>query len=238
MALTHPEICEIGAKWLRNSRYHNCKSVMIECGSFEERPDVIGFRYNNPPYGSVLLEVKVSRGDFFSDRNKPHRAEGRGMGKWRYYVCPKDMIQPHELPDDSWGLLYVSDKGRVKVIKGVFEEQNYSGIQRDYEKYIFPCHDKELENRLLAINLQAMMYNEESELDFREMRKRYNKQLKQIQELEREPLELKRRLEVVENELARANRKLAELSNFNVIKTAEIQNLHENIGLLTGNIEY
>ena len=36
-----------------------------------------------------------------------------GMGKYRYFLCEKDLIKPSELPD-RWGLLYVNDKGKVR----------------------------------------------------------------------------------------------------------------------------
>lgn len=175
MTFSHNDLCVLGAKWLRSGSLHNCKSVMIECGSFSERPDVIGFRYNTAPYGSVLLEAKTSRSDFLSDKKKKHKLHGEGMGKWRYYICPKGILCAEDMPD-GWGLLHVSDSGRIKVIKGVFEDKSsYTRIKDDYERYAFDKFDIHLEHRLLAINLQGMMYNEDNGLDLREMSKRYRK---------------------------------------------------------------
>lgn len=197
MSFSHNELCQLGAKWLRNSTLHNCKSVMIECGSFAERPDVIGFRYNQAPYGSVLLEAKTSRSDFFADRNKEHKQEGKGMGKWRYYICPEGVIQPSDLPP-FWGLLHVSPKGRIKIIKGVFEKKKtYTEIKQGYEDYAFPVYDIETEHRLLAINLQGMMYNEAADVDYREIYKTHRKIQSELTDAVRNVERLERELDMM-----------------------------------------
>lgn len=200
MSFSHSELCDIGAKWLRNGKYHNCKSVMIECGSYDEKPDVIGFRYNIKPYGSVLIEAKTSYADFLTDlREKPFRAEGKGMGKWRYFLCPEGIISPDSLPP-YWGLLYVTPTGRVKVIKGVFEKKKtYTEIQEGYKQYAVPVYDIETEHRLLAINLQGRMYDEEAGIDYRELRKKYKKMERLVNEAERNVRILEEELRVLRN---------------------------------------
>ena len=76
-------------------------------------PDVIGFYYED----SYLIEVKDSRADFLKDAEKPHRADPtQGMGKYRWYACPKGLIAPEEVPE-GWGLLYITEKGIVRQIK-------------------------------------------------------------------------------------------------------------------------
>ena len=79
-----------------------------------ELPDVIGFGASDR---SIVIECKVSRGDFLKDKYKQFRmVPEMGMGSERYYCCPKDLIKPEELPD-NWGLIYVYPSGYTKKIK-------------------------------------------------------------------------------------------------------------------------
>lgn len=81
-----------------------------------ELPDVIGFKNTD----SVVVECKVSRGDFFADRKKSFRIKPEeGMGDWRYYCCQKDLIRKEEVPD-GWGLLYVYPNGKVREVKSSY----------------------------------------------------------------------------------------------------------------------
>lgn len=105
--MTHKEGVEIAYRWvLKNGgvgfAFKELKSIS------DEIPDVIGF----DSWQSILIEVKVSRSDFLSDKKKPHRA--KGMGNWRFYLCPKGMIRKEELPE-KWGLIYVDGKGKARI---------------------------------------------------------------------------------------------------------------------------
>lgn len=72
----------------------------------EEQPDAIGWREGI----SVLVEVKTSRSDFYADRKKPFRRDPEsGMGNWRFYMCPPELIQADELPE-GWGLIWATPK--------------------------------------------------------------------------------------------------------------------------------
>lgn len=76
-----------------------------------ELPDVLAFDMRN----STVVEVKVSRGDFLKDAKKSFRINpNSGMGDYRYYFCPKDLIKIEELPY-GWGLLYVYPSGAVRM---------------------------------------------------------------------------------------------------------------------------
>lgn len=76
-----------------------------------EKPDTIGFdTYGN----SILIECKTSRADFLVDKQKPHRKEG-GMGDKRFFMAPKGLLDPTEIPD-GWGLIEYS-KSTVRVVK-------------------------------------------------------------------------------------------------------------------------
>jgi len=107
--MTHDEIVQSGAKWLKNK----CSIVVTELTSWaSESPDVIGFNTQ----GSILIECKASRADFLSDKKKSFRRRPEnGMGIYRYYLAPKDLISANEVPDD-WGLLRVTARG-VGVVK-------------------------------------------------------------------------------------------------------------------------
>ena len=78
---------------------------------------------------SVVVEVKTSRSDFLADRKKAHRVEG-GMGTYRYFLCPTDVIRVDELPQ-GWGLLYVNERGHIKPMAGPVTLAN--GNYYDYQ---------------------------------------------------------------------------------------------------------
>ena len=49
---------------------------------------------------------------------KPHRKNPvMGMGNYRYFLCPKGLIDISELPD-KWGLIEVGDRGVLTVVHG------------------------------------------------------------------------------------------------------------------------
>jgi len=126
---THTKLVEMGAKWLRKHSYNvtipNCPIIATEtstANSSGEIPDVIGFCY----WTSVLIEVKTSRSDYLRDKKKNFRINPQdGMGEYRYYLCPEDLIQPDELPE-NWGLLYYIDnpKSKVKLITVAKKQTN------------------------------------------------------------------------------------------------------------------
>lgn len=107
---THKEGVEIAARWLRN----RCKVILPEfvCMNSREIADVIGFNAND----SHMIEVKVSRADFLSDKKKYfRRMEEYGMGNYRYYCCPRKLIGPLEVPD-GWGLIYIFENGKARIM--------------------------------------------------------------------------------------------------------------------------
>lgn len=105
--MTHKEGVEIAYRWLlKNGKVGFALKELSTMAS--EIPDVIGF----DSWQSIVIEVKVSRSDFLSDKKKPHRT--KGMGNWRFYCCPKGMIKKEELPE-KWGLIYIDEKGKAKI---------------------------------------------------------------------------------------------------------------------------
>ncbi len=103
--LTHTELVARAVKWLLGSAH--CYVALGEPFSSMtyELPDAIGWKRG----WSILVECKVSRGDYLRDKHKVAR-QRVGMGQSRYFMTPKGLLRPEELPA-GWGLLEVC--GRV-----------------------------------------------------------------------------------------------------------------------------
>jgi hypothetical protein len=98
--MTHAQMVQKAVEWLRSYR---CGVVLSEqaCAS-GEMPDAIGWK---GACHSVLVECKISRADFLSDREKPFRQKGQfGMGCERFYLASPGLLRLEELPP-GWGLL-------------------------------------------------------------------------------------------------------------------------------------
>ena len=109
--MTHAFLVRKAIEWLRS---YGCGVVLSEQASISgEMPDAIGWKR---ACHSVLVECKVSRGDFLADRAKPfrHRPE-TGMGSERFYCTPRGLIARFELPA-GWGLLEYQDR-KVQLLR-------------------------------------------------------------------------------------------------------------------------
>ena len=129
MNYIHKQLVEIGYKWCLKK----CGFAFKELTTINdsgEIPDVIGFNSE----GTFLLEAKISRGDFFSDKKKPFRIHSyQGMGDWRFYICPKGMIEVEELPP-LWGLIEVDSNNKTRVVKNPFGKGNIYSRWNKVEK--------------------------------------------------------------------------------------------------------
>jgi hypothetical protein len=98
--MTHTQLVEKAVRWLRAYR---CGVVLSEQACVSgEMPDAIGWKQ---ACHSVLVECKVTRGDFLADRDKPFRQKPeKGVGSERFYLTPPALVKPEELPP-GWGLL-------------------------------------------------------------------------------------------------------------------------------------
>ncbi len=109
--MTHAQLVACAVRWLRSYR---CGIVLSEqaCAS-GEMPDAIGWKGR---CHSVVVECKVSRADFFADRDKPFRRDPNvALGCERLYLTPRSLIAESELPD-GWGLLeYHARKVSMRV---------------------------------------------------------------------------------------------------------------------------
>jgi hypothetical protein len=106
----HIRLTDLGAKWLKRNGF-SVVATELTCFGSREQPDVIGFRSSC----SAIIEVKVSRADFFADQKKPERGSG-GLGIYRFYLCPEGLIRQDELPP-RWGLLYAKGRSVDTVLK-------------------------------------------------------------------------------------------------------------------------
>lgn len=108
---SHAKLVAMAVRWLRRYR---CGVVLSEQACVSgEMPDAIGWKGT---CHSVLVECKVSRGDFLADREKPFRRRPQlGVGCERYYLAPQKLIGVGELPA-GWGLLEVHRR-EIEVVK-------------------------------------------------------------------------------------------------------------------------
>lgn len=113
--MTHGDLVARAERWLKNQ---GCGVVFRDefkaATGNGELPDAIGWRDGL----SILVECKASRADFLADKGKPFRqAPELGMGDWRFFLCPPEIITVSDLPE-GWGLLYAHQK-QIKKVHGV-----------------------------------------------------------------------------------------------------------------------
>jgi hypothetical protein len=107
--MKHVKLVEAAITWLRQQR---CGIVLSEQGCASgEMPDAMGWKGK---CHSVLVECKASRADFLTDAEKPWRSDPEiALGCERYYLAPRGLLRPEELPQ-GWGLLEA--RGREIVV--------------------------------------------------------------------------------------------------------------------------
>lgn len=151
MELTHRNLCIKAAKYLRSKGvhpFHKGQYSVCELERVGECPDAFAWGGSS----TQLIEVKVSRSDFLSDKRKLWRYHSRsGLGSYRSYLCPEGLIELKDLPR-YWGLLYIDKNGKITEIQkpkpqacNHIEEINLitsilrrEGVKRqmfDYKKY-------------------------------------------------------------------------------------------------------
>lgn len=123
--MEHRELCLIAGKYLKNKGicpFNKCQYVVVELERQGECPDAFGISSGT----TQLIEVKVSRSDFLSDKKKFWRQHQHlGLGQYRSYMCPDGLISEYELPP-YWGLLYVDEKGEIKeIVKAISQESHH-----------------------------------------------------------------------------------------------------------------
>lgn len=100
-------------KWMKKQGF-TVVATNIRAAQSHEIVDAIGFRQSC----SIVVESKVSRSDFNADLKKPERQGiAKGLGTYRFYICPVGMIKPEEVLPRGWGLLYSDGKRVVDEFK-------------------------------------------------------------------------------------------------------------------------
>lgn len=111
---THNDLVNIAVKWLLRTRKCSFTLNELDCFATSEIPDTLGFRDGQ----SILVECKTSRADFMADEKKIFRRNSwMGVGTYRFYLCPEEVILPDDLPE-KWGLVWVNSKGKPWQVVG------------------------------------------------------------------------------------------------------------------------
>jgi hypothetical protein len=98
--MTHAQLVNLAIQWLRR---YGCSVILSEQACLSgEMPDAIGWK---KACHSVVVECKMTRGDFLADRAKPFRNNPQiALGCERFYFAPAGLIKNEDLPQ-GWGLL-------------------------------------------------------------------------------------------------------------------------------------
>ena len=139
--MTHAQLVDMAVKWLRS---YGCGVVLSEqaCAS-GEMPDAIGWKR---PCHSVVVECKITRGDFLADRSKPFREKPKiGVGCERFYLAPVGLIRPEELLA-GWGLL--ESRGRKVEVVHASEKNMRGGKGFRYEMNLLLASLRRVEVRI------------------------------------------------------------------------------------------
>ena len=113
---THDDIADWCAARLKGLGYRFGFSNLTSA-IHGEQPDVLGLdSWGN----SIVVEVKVSRSDFFADKKKPWRANPeQGMGCFKVYLAPEGLLKVEDIPY-GWQLweVYGKNKPMLRIVKG------------------------------------------------------------------------------------------------------------------------
>lgn len=204
--MTHDELTNLAVTWLQrphSGKAPGCDVALSEIGLawHGEKADAWGYRRQEKggAWGSTLVEVKVSRGDFLADRKKPHRQNGElGVGRFRYYLCPKGLIQPEELPD-RWGLIWATPSGRLYVQCGHVLEGNAAGPETiDKWGHVF---DDSVEKDMLARMLGRLGSPDEFNRTYRELMSDNNRLRQSLSEKQTTEWEMKKELRSLQRQV-------------------------------------
>jgi hypothetical protein len=113
--MDHKQLVSVAEQWLIRK---GCTVTLHEYHApyVREQPDAIGWKCGM----SIVVECKTSENDFLADKKKSFRRKPfKGMGEWRFYLVPSHLKGVRALLPDGWGLLTVSDSGRVLAVAGM-----------------------------------------------------------------------------------------------------------------------
>ncbi len=135
----HTELVERAGRWLGGTR--RCGVVLLERGyqGCEEIPDALGYKGSL----TVLVEVKVNRADFLSDRHKASRRADTVCGAERWYLTPWGMVDADELPE-GWGLLQLRGERIYRVAKAPLRERTPAVYHKELKMLYAHCRRQDL----------------------------------------------------------------------------------------------
>lgn len=87
------------------------------------------------PLSIVGIEVKVSRADYKNELKDPDKSSMKKYCDEWYLACPKDLIHESELPDESWGLIYVRDD--LTTVRKRLSKKSPAVLSKDFMASIF-----------------------------------------------------------------------------------------------------
>lgn len=104
----HELLRRVAVRWLTATK--KCTVVLSELHTAaREIPDAVGWNCGV----AHLVECKISRGDLQANATKTHVRADRGIGRYRYVMVPKGLIEPEEFSRiehfKGYGLLIVTD---------------------------------------------------------------------------------------------------------------------------------
>jgi hypothetical protein len=93
-----------GRKWKRAKMQQRIDAWALNC-------------YPSKDFIKIAYEIKVSRSDFLNEKNDPEKRKAAlEISDLFYFVAPRGLIAPMELPKDC-GLLVVYDSGRSEILQ-------------------------------------------------------------------------------------------------------------------------
>lgn len=121
----HDRLVQVARRWLSGTA--GCRFVLTEmrAASVYEQPDAIGWKGRGE---SLMIECKASRSDFLADKKKPHNRRKVRLGQRRFYLAPRDLIKPDELPE-RWGLL----EQHGSRVRRIVDAETFQEFARDTE---------------------------------------------------------------------------------------------------------
>lgn len=84
------------------------KHERIQQSAYLQRIDFFAMDcFQSHKYNRYAYEIKISRSDFLNDIKQSHKqVNAHAVSNYFYWVCPKGLIQKHEIPNGD-GLMYV-----------------------------------------------------------------------------------------------------------------------------------
>lgn len=129
--ITHDELTRCAERYLLKSL--GCAFAFRELNTAAlETPDAIGFKDGGSI--SILIECKVSRADFCTDKKKRFRqCPEKGMGAYRFYMAPDGVLTKDDMPA-GWGLIVVTRRGtQLRARQIVGPKGNTWSIQPEWQ---------------------------------------------------------------------------------------------------------